>query len=53
MRETYLWLASFAQTGGLLLFVLAFALVVAYVFWPSRERKKEFEDAANIPLKED
>ncbi|WP_454915337.1 cbb3-type cytochrome c oxidase subunit 3 [Xanthobacter sediminis] len=53
MPETYLWLASFAQTWGLVLFVIAFALVVAYAFWPGKKRKKEIEDAANIPLKED
>ncbi|MFG1345653.1 cbb3-type cytochrome c oxidase subunit 3 [Xanthobacter autotrophicus DSM 431] len=53
MHETYLWLASFAQTGGLLLFVLGFLLVVAYVFWPSKARKHDFDEAANIPLKED
>ncbi|MET3356260.1 cbb3-type cytochrome c oxidase subunit 3 [Xanthobacter autotrophicus] len=53
MHETYLWLATFAQTWGLVLFVLGFLLVIAYVFWPSKTRKKEFDDAANIPLKED
>lgn len=53
MHEIYLGLAGFAQTGGLILFVVGFALVVAYAFWPSKERKKAFEDAANIPLKED
>ncbi|MFG1300929.1 CcoQ/FixQ family Cbb3-type cytochrome c oxidase assembly chaperone [Xanthobacter sp. V3C-3] len=53
MHETYLGLAAFAQTWGLVLFVLGFLLVVAYAFWPSKERKKAFDDAANIPLKED
>lgn len=53
MSETYLGLAAFAQTWGLVLFVIGFLLVVAYAFWPSKKRKKEFDDAANIPLKED
>ncbi len=53
MDATYSFFASLAQTWGLLLFIFAFALILAYVFWPTRKRKKEFEDAANIPLKED
>ncbi|MFG1479688.1 cbb3-type cytochrome c oxidase subunit 3 [Xanthobacter sp. V4C-4] len=53
MSETYHWLAGIAQTWGLVLFVFAFLLVVAYAFWPGKKRKKEIEDAANIPLKED
>ncbi|MGE4371476.1 MAG: cbb3-type cytochrome c oxidase subunit 3 [Xanthobacter sp.] len=53
MDETYSFFSSLAQTWGLLLFVFAFVLVLAYVFWPSRKRKKDFDDAANIPLKED
>lgn len=53
MADTYVRLASFAQTGGLVLFVLGFLAVLAYAFWPSRRRRKAFEDAARIPLKED
>ena len=53
MHDTYLGLAAFAQTGGMILFVVAFLLVVAYAFWPSKKRKKDLDDAANIPLKED
>jgi len=53
MHETYQGLAVFAQTWGLVIFVVGFALVVAYAFWPSKKRKKEIDDAANIPLKED
>jgi cytochrome c oxidase cbb3-type subunit 4 len=53
MSDTYNALAGFAQTFGLVLFVAAFAAVVAYVFWPSKKRKKDFDDAAQIPLKED
>lgn len=52
-NETYHQLAGIAQTWGLLIFVVAFLLIAAYAFWPSKKRKKEFEDAANIPLKED
>ena len=51
MNPTYQALAEFAQTWGLLLFVIAFAAVVAYALWPSR--KKQFEEAARIPLRED
>ena len=53
MSDTYMSVASFAQTWGLVLFVVGFALVVVYAFWPGKKRKKEIEDAANIPLKED
>ncbi len=48
MYET---LASFAQTGGLLLFVLGFVLVLIYALSP--RKKKEFDDASKIPLDED
>lgn len=51
MSETYQTLASFAQTGGLLLFVAAFIGVLAYVFWPSN--KKAFDEASKIPLEKD
>ena len=43
--------ASFAQTWGLLYFVILFAAVLAYALWP--KNAKRFEDAANIPLRED
>ncbi|MFN7165691.1 MAG: cbb3-type cytochrome c oxidase subunit 3 [Pannonibacter sp.] len=51
MTETYTSLAAFAQTWGLLYFVLMFALVVAYVAWP--KNRKQFDDAAQIPFRED
>ncbi|MBN9669370.1 cbb3-type cytochrome c oxidase subunit 3 [Roseibium aggregatum] len=51
MNETYSAVASFAQTWGLLYFMILFAIVVAYVLWP-RNRKK-FDDAAQIPFRED
>lgn len=49
--ETYMQVAKFAQTWGLVYFVVIFAGVLAYALWPSN--RKRFEDAANIPLRED
>jgi len=51
MSDTYRMLAEFAQTWGLLYFVTVFLLVVAFVFWPSR--KRIYDDAARVPLRED
>jgi len=51
MNETYKQVAEFAQTWGLLYFVLIFLGVVAYALWPSN--KKKFDDASKIPLRED
>jgi cytochrome c oxidase cbb3-type subunit 4 len=51
MSETYKQFAEFAQTWGLLYFVLIFLAVVAYALWPSN--KKKFDDASKIPLRED
>jgi len=51
MPATYQMLAGFAQTWGLIYFVSVFLLVIAYALWPSR--KKQFDDAARIPLRED
>ncbi|MGE0585390.1 MAG: cbb3-type cytochrome c oxidase subunit 3 [Flavobacteriaceae bacterium] len=48
---TYTALAHFAQTWGLLYFVLIFAGVLVYALWPANRRR--FDDAANIPLRED
>lgn len=47
MYET---LASFAQTGGLVLFVIAFILVLIYVFNPAN--RKDFDEAEGIPLRD-
>ena len=44
-------LANFAQTWGLIYFVAIFIGVLVYVMWP--KNKKRFDDAANIPLRED
>lgn len=49
--ETYMALAHFAQTWGLVLFVAGFSCVVVYALAPSR--KKQFEEAASLPLRED
>jgi cytochrome c oxidase cbb3-type subunit 4 len=51
MSDTYLALAHFAQTWGLIYFVGVFALVLVWVFWPSR--KSMYDDAARVPLRED
>ena len=51
MADTYLALASFAQTWGLLLFCIGFAGVVLYALSPSR--KPVFERAARMALDED
>ena len=48
MYET---LSSFAQTWGLLLFVLAFILVLVYALNP--RNKKKFDDAKKIPLEDE
>jgi cytochrome c oxidase cbb3-type subunit 4 len=51
MSPTYKALAEFAQTYGLVYFVSVFCIVVLWVLWPSR--KKRFEEAARVPLRED
>ena len=51
MDETYRTVAEFAQIWGLVYFVAVFLAVVVYALWPSR--KKQFEQAARIPLQED
>jgi len=51
MTETYRIVAEFAQTWGLLYFIVLFVLVVAYAFWPSH--KQQFDAAARMPLQED
>ncbi|MEJ8571009.1 cbb3-type cytochrome c oxidase subunit 3 [Microbaculum marinum] len=44
-------LAQFAQTWGLLYFVILFLVVLVYALWPSN--RKRFEEASKIPLRED
>lgn len=47
MYET---LSSIAQTWGLILFVIAFALVLIYALNP--RNRKTFDEAGKIPLNE-
>jgi cytochrome c oxidase cbb3-type subunit IV len=49
--HTYSFLATFAQTVGLLYFVAMFLGVAIYAFWP--RNKARFDAAAHIPLCED
>ena len=51
MTTTYEAVAEFAQTWGLIYFVAVFLAVLVYVMWPSR--KKRYEEAARMPLRED
>lgn len=44
-------IAAFSQTWGLIYFIVLFIGVLAYVLWP--KNRKRFEDAANIPLREE
>jgi len=51
MNPTYLALAEFAQTWGLVYFVAVFVVVLTYALWPSRQR--QLDEDARIPLRED
>lgn len=51
MSETYKAFAEFAQTWGLLYFVLIFLGVLVYALNPKRQ--KQFDEAARIPLDKD
>jgi cytochrome c oxidase cbb3-type subunit 4 len=51
MSDTYNAVSSFAQSWGLLYFVAVFTFVVVFVMWPSR--RDRYEDAGNIPFRED
>jgi len=42
---------SFAGTFGLIFFMVVFAVVLVYAFWPGNKRK--FEEAARRPLEDD
>ena len=48
---TYQMLANFAQTWGLLGFMVLFGLVLFYALRPSN--KKMLDEAARIPLEKD
>ncbi|MCC3246836.1 cbb3-type cytochrome c oxidase subunit 3 [Methylocystis sp. WRRC1] len=49
--STYEAWRAFAASWGLIFFGVIFLGVIAYVFWPSR--KKSFDEAAEMPLRED
>lgn len=51
MSDTYMALAGFAQTWGLVYFVAVFLIVLAYALWPSR--REQFDEVARMPLRED
>ncbi len=51
LDPTYAAVAHFAQTWGLVYFVAVFLAVLVYALWPSRQQK--FDEAAQIPLRED
>jgi len=51
MSDTYMALAGFAQTWGLIYFVSVFLMVLVYALWPSR--REQFDEAARMPLRED
>ena len=51
MDPTYQAVAEFAQKWGLVYFSVIFAVVLVCALWPSR--KKQFDEAARIPLRED
>ncbi len=44
----YEFFASFAQTWGMLLFVLLFAGALTYALWPKNQTR--FDEAARMPL---
>ncbi|NJL08035.1 MAG: cbb3-type cytochrome c oxidase subunit 3 [Methylacidiphilales bacterium] len=49
--ETYSTFAAFAQTWGLVYFVVMFLAIVAYALWP--RNRARFDDASRIPFRED
>ena len=48
---TYEQVATITQVGALILFIVLFAGVLLYAFWPGN--KKRFEEAAKLPLEQD
>jgi len=48
---TYEQVAGMTQVAALIFFILLFAGVVAYAFWPGNKRR--FEKDARIPLEKD
>jgi len=51
VSPTYAFFSHFAQTWGLVYFVVLFLVVLAYALWPSKQ--KAFDEAAKMPLRED
>jgi cytochrome c oxidase cbb3-type subunit 4 len=51
LSDTYKTLAEFAQTWGLLYFLVVFIVTLLYAFWPSLKGK--FDEYARMPLRED
>ncbi len=51
MDSTYETVAAFAQTWGLVYFIVVFLAVVAYALWPASRQR--FDEAARMPLRED
>ncbi len=49
--STYMIFANFAQTWGLAIFVILFAIVLIYALKPSN--RERFERAARTPLEKD
>ncbi len=49
--STYTSVAEFAQTWGLVYFFVIFVAVLVYALWPSN--KRSFDEASNVPLRED
>jgi cytochrome c oxidase cbb3-type subunit IV len=45
---TYEQLSAFAQTSGMIYFIIIFMGVCLYVFWPKNRAK--FDKAARMPL---
>jgi cytochrome c oxidase cbb3-type subunit IV len=45
---TYEQMSAFAQTSGMMYFVVIFAAVCIYAVWPSNRAK--FDKAARVPL---
>jgi cytochrome c oxidase cbb3-type subunit 4 len=51
LSPTYQFFAELAQTWGLIYFLVLFIAVLVYALWPSR--RKQFDEAARLPLRED
>ena len=51
VSPTYAFFSHFAQTWGMVYFILIFVVVLAYALWPSRQ--KQFDEQARMPLRED